>query len=89
MDKADLVKLARQYFIADSGLSTANLIRKIQLAEGHVDCYATGKRQCAQMNCRWRDSCLNDAGAVESTGQQPGQQDDETVITVAKERAGS
>lgn len=89
MDKADLVKLARQYFIADSGLSTANLIRKIQLAEGHVDCYATGKRQCAQMNCRWRDSCLNNAGASADTEQRPGEQRDETVNTAAKERAGA
>ena len=58
MKKADLLKLAGQYFISDAGLSTANLIRKIQIAEGHIDCYATGKTQCEQMACRWRRSCL-------------------------------
>ena len=61
MKQDDLIRLARQYFISDSGLSTANLIRKIQIVEGHQDCYATGKKQCDQMNCRWRDSCLGDA----------------------------
>ena len=61
MKQDDLIRLARQYFIADTGLSKANLIRKIQIVEGHLDCYATGKKQCEQMNCRWRDSCLGDA----------------------------
>ena len=60
MKKADLLKLAGQYFISDAGLSTANLIRKIQIAEGHIDCYATGKTQCEQMACRWRGSCLGE-----------------------------
>ena len=60
MKKADLLKLAGQYFISDAGLSTANLIRKIQIAEGHVDCYATGKTRCEQMACRWRSSCLGE-----------------------------
>jgi len=36
----------------------ANLIRKIQIAEGHVDCFATGKTHCEQMGCRWRKDCL-------------------------------
>ena len=63
MKKADLLKLAGQYFISDAGLSTANLIRKIQIAEGHIDCYATGKTQCEQMACRWRGSCLGEVGA--------------------------
>ena len=59
---AELIKLARQYFISDAGLGMANLIRKIQIAEGHVDCYATGKTHCDQMNCRWRRDCLGAAG---------------------------
>ena len=82
MKKADLLKLAGQYFISDAGLSTANLIRKIQIAEGHIDCYATGKTQCEQMGCRWRASCLgevelgdeanetSDAGTADEAGQR-------------------
>lgn len=80
MKKADLLKLAGQYFISDAGLSTANLIRKIQIAEGHIDCYATGLTQCEQMNCRWRRSCLgpaNEAGEAEEAD------------VASRERAGS
>lgn len=43
MTKAELLKLAGQYFISDAGLSMANLIRKIQIAEGHVVCFSTGR----------------------------------------------
>lgn len=67
MDKAELLKLAGQYFISDTGLSVANLIRKIQIAEGHVDCFATDRQRCEQMSCRWRQECLpaEAAGAPE------------------------
>ena len=61
MDKSELLKLAGQYFISDTGLSVANLVRKIQLAEGHVDCFSTGRTRCDQMACRWRAECLPDA----------------------------
>lgn len=70
MKKPELLKLARQYFISDAGLSTANLIRKIQLAEGHVDCYATGKTRCDQMGCRWRRNCLGE-GNLPDAGEMP------------------
>ncbi len=67
MTKAELLKLAGQYFIADTGLSTANLIRKIQIAEGHVDCYATDKKNCEQMTCRWRKECLPESSEKETS----------------------
>ena len=35
-----------------------NLIRSIQRAEGNLDCYRTGRQECEQMNCVWRDHCL-------------------------------
>jgi len=54
----NLIALARQYFISDSGLSETNLIRKIQIAEGKSDCYMTGKKTCNQSGCRWRAQCL-------------------------------
>ncbi len=83
MKKADLLKLAGQYFISDAGLSTANLIRKIQIAEGHIDCYATGKTQCEQMGCRWRGSCL---GEVDEAGAA---QDAMDADVCARLRSGS
>lgn len=58
MNRNELLKLAKQYFIADAGLSMPNLIRKIQLAEGGTDCFATGKTVCDQETCRWRDECM-------------------------------
>ena len=68
MNKTELLKLARQYLIADEGLSEANLIRKIQRAEGHVDCFATGKKHCEHMTCRWRATCLPDAQEQDARG---------------------
>lgn len=72
MNKGELLKLAGRYFIADTGLSVANLIRKIQIAEGHIDCFATGKTQCDQMACRWRKECLLQPGEQTATEPETG-----------------
>ncbi len=58
MNQQELLKFARRYFISDDGLSRNNLIRKIQRAEGHVECFARGKTECEQMECSWRRECL-------------------------------
>jgi hypothetical protein len=58
MSNGDLIELAHRYFISDSGLSSENLIRKIQVAEGNIDCFKTGKNECDQTACRWRKDCL-------------------------------
>jgi hypothetical protein len=68
---SELLKLARRYFISDEGQSVANLIRKIQLAEGHVDCFATGRTHCENMTCRWRKECLPDTADENGTGADP------------------
>jgi hypothetical protein len=39
-----------------------SLIRSIQRVEGNIDCYRTGRQQCEQMNCVWRDHCLKAPG---------------------------
>lgn len=70
MSNEELLKLARQYFIADTGLSKANLIRKIQIADGHVGCFATGKTQCDQMGCPWRNDCLPRAADAPDSASQ-------------------
>jgi glycyl-tRNA synthetase (class II) len=71
MNQKELLKLAGQYFISDAGLSVANLIRKIQIAEGHVDCFATGKTRCDQMGCRWRKDCLPESAENASVEPEP------------------
>ena len=35
-----------------------NLVRSIQRAEGHNDCYGREGRQCERMSCVWRAHCL-------------------------------
>lgn len=60
MNLMELTQLARQYYISDTGLSETNLIRKIQLAAGVTDCFATGRTSCDDVNCRWRKDCLPD-----------------------------
>ena len=37
------------------------LIRSIQRAEGNIDCYRRGRRQCDRKDCAWRDHCLKEA----------------------------
>lgn len=40
------------------GLSKAELIRKIQKAEGNFDCFGTAKGYCDQFQCCFRDDCF-------------------------------
>jgi len=61
MDNQDLLELAKRYFIAADGRGNTNLIRKIQVAERHRDCFATGRPNCDEMGCRWRAECLAEA----------------------------
>jgi len=62
--KKDLLKLAKQYLISSDDLSTTHLIRRIQLAEGNFDCFATVRVfACQQFQCRWRKDCLHEAAA--------------------------
>jgi hypothetical protein len=59
MKHKNLLKLAKQHFILYDGLSETNLIRKIQIAEGNFDCFATAHVwNCSQFECQWRKDCL-------------------------------
>jgi len=45
--------------IADTSLSKTELIRKLQLSEGNLDCYAKASDGiCDQVECLWRYDCL-------------------------------
>ena len=39
-------------------LDLATLIRSIQRAEGHTDCFKVGLASCNQMECKWRAFCM-------------------------------
>ncbi len=40
------------------GLTKAELIRRVQKAEGNFDCYGTAKGYCDQLLCSFREDCL-------------------------------
>ncbi len=44
------------------GLSKAELIRRIQKAEGNFDCFGTAKGYCDQLQCSFREDCLRPSG---------------------------
>jgi len=44
------------------GLSKAELIRRVQKAEGNFDCFGTVKDYCDQFQCCFRDDCLSLSG---------------------------
>ena len=39
-------------------LDITALIRSIQRAEGHEDCFRKGVTDCDQVDCNWRSFCL-------------------------------
>jgi len=65
MNKHTLQKLAKQHQVFDASLSKAEMIHKIQLAEGNFDCYArAGEGNCDQSECLWRADCLLESAAA-------------------------
>ena len=42
------------------------LIRSIQRREGNPDCFLTGKEDCSQLDCAWREYCLKSPEQVVS-----------------------
>jgi len=45
------------------GLSKAELIRRIQRAEGNFDCFGTATDRCDQSECCFKDDCLKPSKA--------------------------
>ena len=59
MNMQDIRKIAKDHEIKAGKLGKTDLIRKIQAAEGHFDCFATPlNAECDQLDCLWRDDCL-------------------------------
>jgi hypothetical protein len=44
-----------------------NLVRSIQRAEGNIDCYRTGRKDCERLSCVWRAHCLKEPESVSKT----------------------
>lgn len=59
MKMQDIRKKAKELGIKNIfGLSKAELIKRIQRAEGNFDCFGTAKDYCDQFACCFREDCL-------------------------------
>ena len=45
----------------DDPVDLTHLIRSMQRAEGHSDCFGTSEGHCDCMECTWRKYCLDDS----------------------------
>jgi len=61
MKMSEIRNLARRWPINLYHLNKAELIRKIQSAEGNFACLRTAEKTCDQQNCLWLDDCLGKA----------------------------
>ena len=58
MKYVEIRKKAKSLGVKTSKIKKADLIRKIQKAEGNVDCFGSADDFCDQQSCCWRDDCL-------------------------------
>ncbi len=59
MTHSKIVSIARSMGISNaSKLKNAELIRSIQAKEGNYTCFGTGKVDCDQHECCWRENCV-------------------------------
>jgi hypothetical protein len=62
MQITDIKIIAKQHGVKVSKLKKAELIKKIQLAEGHFDCFGSPvEGYCDQQECLWRSDCIKAA----------------------------
>ena len=48
----------------NSFVDVTAMIRSLQRAEGHADCFRTGVRDCDKTDCPWRIYCLEDVPGI-------------------------
>jgi hypothetical protein len=59
MSIRELQKMARSLGINTGGLNRVGLVRAIQRTEGNFACFGTAIGACDQINCRFRDDCID------------------------------
>ena len=59
MTVKELQKMAKAMGIKTSGLKKPEMIKQIQITEGNFDCFGTASSYCDQINCLFREDCLN------------------------------
>ncbi len=55
---AEIRERAKSLGLQPGRMRKADLIRAIQRAEGHFDCFGTASGFCDQQDCAWRKDCL-------------------------------
>jgi hypothetical protein len=55
----ELERMARGLGINTGGLSKIVLVRAIQRAQGNFACFGTAIGSCDQLNCRFREDCID------------------------------
>ncbi len=58
MKTAEIRERAKSLGVQPGRMRKADLIRAIQRAEGHFDCFGTASGSCDQQDCAWRKDCL-------------------------------
>jgi len=59
MKLQEVKNIAKKMGIKAGSMKKEEFIRAIQKAEGNVECFGTDHvRVCGQMNCLWREDCL-------------------------------
>lgn len=58
MTVKELQKMAKGLGVKPTGLRKAELIKTIQKAEGHFACFGTATDYCDQIDCLFRENCL-------------------------------
>lgn len=51
---------AKERGLKKNFLDTTELIRSIQRAEGHFDCFRRAEGCCDQLDCAWRSYCIEE-----------------------------
>lgn len=59
---SDLEKTAKAMHLRRDFCDVTGLIRSIQRAEGHSECFRRDHVGCDQIECAWRSYCIEDSG---------------------------
>ena len=59
MNMKEVRKRAADMGVRPQPRRKADVIRAIQSAEGNTPCFATGRSDCDQARCYWREDCLS------------------------------
>lgn len=58
MKMTEISRKAAKIGLKVQGMKKVELVRAIQSVEGNVPCFDTGKSNCDQLVCCWREDCL-------------------------------